>query len=91
MSRRIKELEPTLKEKGIEFSRSYDNRKKSRIIKIINTEKISSLSSYRSDDSTAYELNSGQEISNSFSRSNEQDQNEEAIDESTSTEIHKEE
>lgn len=54
LSRKINELAPTLKEKGIEITHNYNNKRKGRQIKIINLQKISSLSSYRSscsDDS----------------------------------------
>ena len=51
LSRKINELTSTLKQMGIEISHSYDNKSKSRIIRITNIEKISSLSSYRSKDS----------------------------------------
>jgi hypothetical protein len=48
LSRKINELRPSLKEKGIDIQRLYDNKRKGRQIKIINLGKISSLSSYRS-------------------------------------------
>ena len=50
LSRKINELAPTLKEKGIDIQHYYDNKRKGRQIKIINLRKISSLSSYRSSD-----------------------------------------
>lgn len=55
LSRKINEIESTLKEKGIEISHSYDNKRKSRIIILTNIEKISSLSSYRSNDTNPEE------------------------------------
>lgn len=48
LSRKINELIPTLKEKGIDIIHNYDNKRRGRQIKIINLQKISSLSSYRS-------------------------------------------
>jgi len=51
LSRKINELRPTLKEKGIDIQHNYDNKRKGRQIKIINLQKISS---YRS----SYESNS---------------------------------
>jgi hypothetical protein len=50
LSRRINEIASTLKDKGIGISHSYDNKRKSRIIHLRNVEKISSLSSYRSNN-----------------------------------------
>ncbi|KAA2282968.1 hypothetical protein [Candidatus Nitrosocosmicus sp. SS] len=50
LSRKINELSSTLKNRGIEISHGYDNKTKSRVIRITNTEKIPSLSSYRSSD-----------------------------------------
>lgn len=49
LSRKINELSSTLKKRGIEISHGYENKTKSRVIRIANLEKISSLSSYRSD------------------------------------------
>lgn len=49
LSRKINELIPTIKEKGIEINHTYDNKRKSKIINLKNMEKIPSLSSYRSD------------------------------------------
>ncbi len=49
LSRKINELTSTLKKRGIEITHSYDNKTRSRVLRITNIEKISSLSSYRSD------------------------------------------
>ncbi len=48
LSRKLNELAPTLKEKGIDITHKYNNNKKGRTIFLTNIEKISSLSSYRS-------------------------------------------
>ena len=48
LTRKINELAPTLKEKGIDIIHNYENKRKGRLIKIINLQKISLLSSYRS-------------------------------------------
>lgn len=64
LSRRIKELEPTLNEKGIEIIRTYDNKKKSRVITITNVEKLSSLPLYRSNFSKDSEIAKGNDKPN---------------------------
>ena len=67
LSIKINELAPTLKEKGIDIIHNYDNNRKGRQIKIINLQKISSLSSYRSSSGGDEEIRGDEQgISNFF-------------------------
>jgi hypothetical protein len=68
LSRKINELAPTLKEKGLDIIHNYDNKRRGRQIKIINLQKISSLSSYRgsSGDDDEETKSNEQDISNFF-------------------------
>jgi hypothetical protein len=66
LSRKINELASTLKKKGIEISHSYDNKSKSRVMRITNIEKISLLSSYRSNDSELDSIKNEQVIYDFF-------------------------
>ncbi len=70
LSRKINELAPTLKEKGIDIIHNYDNKRKGRQIKIINLKKISSISSYRSSLYNVEEIRSEQGTSNFFPSGN---------------------
>jgi hypothetical protein len=56
LSRKINELSSTLKKRGIEISHSYDNKTKSRVIRMTNIEKKSSLPSYRSSSHEVGEI-----------------------------------
>lgn len=58
LSRKLNELTPTLREKGIEITFGYDNKLKSRVIKIRKIPDISLLSSYRSGDHRLSKMNS---------------------------------
>ena len=52
-------MAPTLKEKGIYLIHKYDSKRKSRLIKIINLQKIPLLSSYHSNVSNSSSSNDG--------------------------------
>ena len=61
LTRKINELAPTLKEKGIDIIHKYENKRKCRLIKIINLQKIPLLSSYRSSGSSSSSNSSSNE------------------------------
>ncbi len=52
-------MAPTLQEKGIDIIHNYENKRRGRLIKIINLRKIPLLSSYRSSGSNGSSCNDG--------------------------------